>query len=128
MGINISKSKPSSEKNTELTNYESIGTPANTTSPIQENNEGPEFLSIDNNENKYSNENIEFLAEACNNEFNDMEMQLLFYILGSNVSKIPTHKMGEQFAKYHYLLAKYTEMNIYSEKKKLIIAFYISKR
>lgn len=128
LGINISKSKPSSEKNTELTNYESIGTPANTTSPIQENNEGPEFLSIDNNENKYSNENIEFLAEACNNEFNDMEMQLLFYILGSNVSKIPTHKMGEQFAKYHYLLAKYTEMNIYSEKKKIDNRFLYLKK
>ena len=77
------------------------------------------YTTIDNNENKYSNENIEFLAEACNNEFNDMEMQLLFYILGSNVSKIPTHKMGEQFAKYHYLLAKYTEMNIYSDGKKI---------
>ena len=85
-------------------------------------------MSSEDDENKYSNETIEFLAEACNNEFSDTEMQLLFYILAMNASKIPSHKMGTEFSNYHYLITKYNEMNLYSAKKKIDNRFAYLKK
>lgn len=54
---------------------------------------------------KYSNENIEFLAEACDNSFSEDEMQIIFSII---VKKIPSHK--EWLERYDYLLLKYKEL------------------
>lgn len=65
---------------------------------------------IDNDEqekekNKYSDEKIEFLAEACDNVFSEDEMQIIFSII---YKKIPNHK--DQLARYDYLLLKYKEL------------------
>ena len=54
---------------------------------------------------KYSNENLEFLAEACDNSFSEDEMQIIFSII---VKKIPSHK--EWLERYDYLLLKYKEL------------------
>lgn len=126
--IDISKLKLSLENKSKLSDCKDTEASANTAYPIQENNEKSEALRSEDDENKYSDENIEFLAEACNNEFSDTEMQLLFYILVLNASKIPPHKMGMQFANYHYLITKYTEMNIYSTKKKIDNRFSYLKK
>lgn len=57
-------------------------------------------------ENTYSNEKIEFLADACDNIFSEDEMQIIYSIIAR---KIPSHK--DDLARYDYLLLKYKELN-----------------
>ena len=53
----------------------------------------------------YSNERIEFFADACDYSFSEEEMQIIFSII---VDKIPNYK--DDLARYDYLLLKYKEL------------------
>lgn len=53
----------------------------------------------------YSNEKIEFLADACDYSFSEEEMQIILSII---VKRIPNHK--DELARYDYLLLKYKEL------------------
>lgn len=64
-----------------------------------------EMENMTEKEFRYSNENIEFLAEACDNSFSEDEMQIIYSII---VKKIPNHK--DQLARFDYLLLKYKEL------------------
>ncbi|MCM1009049.1 MAG: replication initiation protein [Ruminococcus flavefaciens] len=63
---------------------------------------------------QYENKNIAFLAEACNNEFTETQMNNIFQII---VSKpIPEMSEGIWFSRFHYLSQQYAKMNVYAEK------------
>ena len=66
-------------------------------------------------EKTYGNENIEFLAEACEKEFNEKELQVLFDM----VSKIIEFGTAENvdLDRYDYLRRKYNELEMRCGRK-----------
>lgn len=63
----------------------------------------------------YSSERLAFLAEACDFEFPEPEMQVLHDIL---VQLIPYDNLNGQ-ARYHYLRQKYDILRMYAAKRKI---------
>lgn len=70
----------------------------------------------------YQNDKLEFLAGACDNEFNNEQMQVIFSIITTKDLK-PTdedYSAGRNssldFARYHYLMEKYAVLNHYTTK------------
>jgi hypothetical protein len=68
--------------------------------------ETPSTLEVDGElpEINFENEKLEFLAEACDNEFTEEQMQVLYDIL----RQIEPNSQGT--ARYDYLLKKYNEL------------------
>lgn len=66
------------------------------------------FDDLDEKEQQYSSEPLEFLAEACENSFTEEEMQVIFSIL--TTKDLPAHQNGVQMARYHFLMQQYTEL------------------
>ena len=66
-------------------------------------------------------EHLAFLAEACDNAFSEEEMQVIFDIIVT--LDIPTHPDGIDFARYHYLKQKYSEMKLQAAKRKITNRF-----
>lgn len=75
---------------------------------------------------KYSNECLEFLADACENEFSDEEMQVIFNILTR--LKLPDNPNGIEFSRYNFLAEKYAVLNMQASKRKITSRFgYLKK-
>lgn len=66
------------------------------------------FDDLDEKEQQYSSEPLEFLAGACDNSFTEEEMQVIFSIL--TTKDLPTHQNGVQMARYHFLMQQYAEL------------------
>lgn len=79
-------------------------------------------------EEKYSNDEIAFLASACDYEFSENEMEFFFSFLTEHQAKLPPNDMGIKFARYHYLAAKFKELNVYTERKKVTNRFNYLKK
>ncbi|MDE6775515.1 MAG: replication initiation protein [Ruminococcus sp.] len=69
-------------------------------------------------ENEYSNEELSFLAGACENEFTEVQMNEIFYQL-SAVDRLIREKYSDicvnndiSFARYHYLSEVYSRLNV----------------
>lgn len=56
------------------------------------------------------NENISFLLDACDRAFSYEEMELIFNMI--SIMEVPEHKDGIQFARFHYLSAKYAALKL----------------
>lgn len=65
---------------------------------------------------KYSSDNLAFLAEACNNEFDNAQMETIFAIIAN--MELPENKNGIWAARYHHLEKTYKTMNVYAEEEK----------
>lgn len=66
------------------------------------------------NEFSFQNENLEFLADACNNEFNETEMTVLNDLI------IKLYPFGtSETEKYSFLYRKYNELNIRAARSDL---------
>jgi plasmid replication initiation protein len=78
----------------------------------EEQNEGADGESM----SAVYREKIEFLAEACNNEFSFSEVAVLFDEMRS---KLPDSLIQEDIQCYDYLMDKYREMAMRSEKTKV---------
>lgn len=63
----------------------------------------------------FENEKLEFLADACNNEFSESEMQLLYDLI---LQIIPYGDKAD-IERYHYLQRKYNELVYRAEKTKI---------
>lgn len=61
-----------------------------------------------------TNDNIDFYAGACENEFTAAEIESIIAII--NTMQLPGHDMGTLFAKYHYLLEQYTRFKAIAER------------
>lgn len=66
------------------------------------------FDDLDEKEQQYSSEPLEFLAGACDNRFTEEEMQVIFSIL--TTKDLPAHQNGVQMARYHFLMQQYAEL------------------
>ena len=60
------------------------------------------------------NDNIEFLSDACEGAFSYEEIELIFNLIST--MELPSHKDGIQFARFHYLLEKYTLLKVEAKK------------
>ena len=70
---------------------------------------------------QYQNENLSFLAGACNDEFSEEDMNVIFNII--NLKQLPPHPEGVQFARYHYLAKKYAMLNAMAAKQEIPYRF-----
>lgn len=90
----------------------------------------PDTLEVEEQEleaeKQFKNEELEFLAEACGNEFSEEEMEVLFSLIA--VKKLPVHEYGVQFAKYHYLAEKYAKLNVQACKRNINNRFNYFKK
>lgn len=75
---------------------------------------------------EYQNDTLEFLAEACGNEFDNKQMLVIFNIIAT--AKLEETGMGLDFDRYHFLSKKYSNMNYYSEKINILNRFSYFKR
>lgn len=66
-------------------------------------------------------EPLAFLSEACDNAFSEEEMQVIFDIIVT--LDIPAHPDGIDFARYHYLKQKCSEMKLQEKKHKIVNKF-----
>ncbi len=57
----------------------------------------------------FENETLEFLAESCNNEFNEPQMQVIYDLVKEI---IPFSSQDVKIERYNYLLKKYNEFNL----------------
>lgn len=90
------------------------------------NTNGDEMIE---SEIKFENESLEFLAESCNNEFNEAEMQILYNL----ITKIFPDKVGEslhdfQLRAYHHLKHRYDELNWQAGRKEIKSRFGYFKK
>ena len=67
-------------------------------------------------EMRFENENLEFLAEACNGEFEEKQMDIIKSYL---VKLVPFDSKTYQTDQYDYLLSKYKELNYRANRKDL---------
>jgi plasmid replication initiation protein len=78
-----------------------------------------EFIEAQSNiddgiqEIEFENKHLEFLAEACNNDFSEPEMQVLYDL----IKLIKPNSKGT--SQYDYLLSKYHELNYQSSIRKI---------
>jgi plasmid replication initiation protein len=63
---------------------------------------------------RFKDDSLELLADACNREFDEEQMEI---IKGYLVKLVPFYSKTHEIDRYDYLLSKYRELN-YSEKKK----------
>lgn len=93
------------------------------TSSVDEQLEQLSFdeIQVDPLELPQYSEHLTFLAEACENSFSEEEMQVIFDIIVT--LDIPTHPDGIDFARYHYLKQKYSEMKLQAAKRKITNRF-----
>ncbi|MBP5433769.1 replication initiation protein [Ruminococcus sp.] len=76
--------------------------------------------------NIYQNERLSFLAGACDDEFNETEMEHIFKLICPK--SLPEHQMGTEFARYDYLSEMFSKMNVYADKNKITDRYaYICK-
>lgn len=71
--------------------------------------------SNEDTEQTVYNENISFLLDACDGVFSYEEMELIFNIIST--MEIPEHKDGIQFARFHYLSAKYVALKLEAKNR-----------
>lgn len=83
-------------------------------------------LNDNDKEDKYTEEHIAFLAEACKNEFTEEEMEVLFSLAAAK--KLPAHEYGVQFAQYHYLAEKCAELNLQASRRNITNRFAYLKK
>lgn len=77
-------------------------------------------------EKTYSNENIELLASACDDEFSEEEMQVVFTIISDK--NFPNKQNGIWAARYEYLARKYAELQLQASKRKINNRFNYFKK
>lgn len=77
-------------------------------------------------EKTYSNENIELLASACDDEFSEEEMQVIFTIISDK--SFPNNQNGIWAARYEYLARKYAELQLQASKRKINNRFNYFKK
>lgn len=68
---------------------------------------------------QYSSEKLAFLAEACNFEFSDTEMQVLFDL----ILDVYPHDGQNGLEHFNYLRQKYNLLQLYADKKKIANRF-----
>lgn len=68
---------------------------------------------------QYSSEKLAFLAEACNFEFSDAEMRVLFDL----ILEIYPYDSKKGLEHFNYLRQKYNLLQLYSKKKKIANRF-----
>ena len=64
----------------------------------------------------FENETLEFLAESCNNEFNEPQMQVIYDLVKII---IPFSNQDVKIERYNYLLKKYNELNYRDSRENL---------
>ena len=64
----------------------------------------------------FENETLEFLAESCNNEFNEPQMQVIYDLVKEI---IPFSSQDVKIERYNYLLKKYNELNYRDSRENL---------
>lgn len=74
----------------------------------------PEVLPASQSE-LYSTEQLAFLAEACNSEFTEAEMQVLWDLI---LQLIPSDSLNGR-ERYHYLQHKYDILQMYAGKRRI---------
>ena len=74
---------------------------------------GCDIVETENRE--YQNEIYGFLAEACNNEFSEKEMAILFDLIVK--IDLPDYERGVELARFDYLQGKYHEMDLRNPSK-----------
>lgn len=83
-------------------------------------NENEQLSLIDSideiHKTKYKSQKLEFLAEACNNEFSELQMQVILDLIIQLVPYADYPDGGVDNERYRYLLRKYNELNCQSEK------------
>jgi plasmid replication initiation protein len=83
---------------------------------IDENSHAPDKEAVVNHEPSPYDERITFLAEACNNEFSNNEVVIL---VGEMRKSLPWEMFKDDIKCYDYLMDKYREMLMRSEKTKI---------
>jgi len=99
----------------------------------QENDKDKDKEDSDNyiddpRETKYSNEQIAQLAAACNFEFTNQEMVVLFDMFMPYCDKLPKEGLGVATDRYNYLSLKYHEMELVASKKQINNRFNYLKK
>ena len=82
----------------------------------------------DNPQKSYSNDYIDFLAEAVNREFDETEMKVLSDLANTKDLTDYDRNNNIQTAKYNYLLAMYNKLNLYGKKHKIKDRFAYLKK
>lgn len=63
------------------------------------------------------NDPLVLLSDACGNEFNREEMQVILEIV--RTKNIPEHEYGVETARYHYLRQRYAQLNLRAQNDKI---------
>lgn len=71
----------------------------------------PDTVEVEAIEKKFRNEELEFLAEACENEFSEEEMQILFDLVRQAIPYDGEYPNGLACARYDYLQKQYHQMD-----------------
>lgn len=93
----------------------------------REETKGNDYLD-DPRESKYENEQVAYLAGACNYEFTNEEMQVLFDLFLPHNDKLPKEGMGLKNDRYNFLALKYHEMELVASKKNIKNRFSYLKK
>lgn len=77
----------------------------------------------------FTNEKLSFLAEACNKEFSETEMQVLYnYIIEINPYNLSKNHYEYEIKLYDYLKRQYDELNLRAERTEIKNRFKYFKK
>lgn len=117
------------QKNTEYANPLTLEKFINNRNSIESEHYEDVASLLDNDEKQihFENEKLEFLVEACEKEFSEIQMQLINdLIIKKSLPK--ESDLGIEFDRYAYLQEMYSRLNVYAEKNKITDRFaYFSK-
>jgi len=82
----------------------------------------------DKPQRSYSNDYIDFLADAVNREFDETEIKVLSDLANTKDLTDYDRNNNMQTAKYNYLLAMYNKLNLYGKKHKIKDRFAYLKK
>ena len=87
-----------------------------------------EIPAQDKGETSFQNEELEFLAGACENEFSEREMQVLFDLVKQQVPYDGDYPNGLPCARYDYLAQQYHNLNLQENQRKITNRFAYLKK
>lgn len=87
-----------------------------------------ETKGYEKEERNFQDEEMEFLAGACENEFSEDEMLVLYDLIQQIVPYDGDYPNGVQCARYDYLLQQYHNLNLQANKRKINNRFSYLKK
>ncbi|MDE5558700.1 MAG: replication initiation protein [Ruminococcus sp.] len=113
--IETTNEKPNPKELTVVSDYADEPKPKQMPISVYDEELDEESIKYYESFDKYLDDDIRFLAEACHYEFTEAQMKEIYNIIST--MNLPSHPYGKDFSQYDYLSDQYIKLDKYSKDK-----------